>query len=156
MAIIDIKNALLKIYDRGSNSITVSIGEGNLEYTTKQNIEYVKRRGLLSTTREGDEEPIDVSFSFVWEHITSLGETTSTPNPEEALLGIGEASAWVSASSDVDAPYCTNLVLVYNPLCGGTQTLTFPLFTSEELAHSLRDGTIDCKGKCNTTSPTSS
>lgn len=127
----------------------MKIGQGNLTYTEKRNIDDVKSRGKLDTNREGEDEPMEVSFSFVWEFLKS-----QTPEPvtvEEALKQTGAASGWVSASSDPLAPYCVNLEIVHTPVCPDVyvETILLPLFNQTQLAASLSDATVACNGKCN-------
>lgn len=155
MAIIDLKNAVIVLSDGTTptaNDLEIEVGEGSLEYSEKRNIEFVKRRGELETTREGDEEPMDVSFQFVWEQLTTSG-TSDPPTLEDALKQRGGASDWLSVNTDSEAPYSLNIVVTYYPTCGegDPQTIALRQFHHEELSHSFQDGTIDCKGKCNDT-----
>jgi len=48
---IDLKNATLKIKDGGTNEMEVTLGEGNLVYTERQNVEYTLDRGTLDEVR---------------------------------------------------------------------------------------------------------
>lgn len=156
MAQIDLRNAELSIWDSGTNYIIVKIGEGNLTYDERRNMEPVKRRGKLATFREGDEENMEVNFSFVWEYITS-GSSSDPPTVEDALTNGGTASSWSSTATDSQAPYCVNLQIDYQPPCAGNyawETIVFPEFNYQELHHSLKDGTVDCRGLCNRTRAT--
>jgi len=154
MAQIDLRNATIRIADGGSNHIDVHIGEGDLAYSEKRQVDFVKARGALDTARENEEVPMEVSLLAVWEHITSAAGETITI--EDALKRRNGASAWVSASADPLAPYCVNLILIDTPACSGVlkETLVFPQLHYIELAHSLKDGTIAIKGTCNATEPT--
>lgn len=155
---IDLANTKIYIRDRGSNFIEVKIGEGNLQYSENKSIEFVLGRGELDTVRENNEQPLDVNFDFIWEYISS----TTGATIEDALKRKGAASTWVSASTDPDAPYCVHLEIVHMP-GGGTCTnpdedivehIFLNEFHYEQLGHSLKDGTIDCRGKCNATQAT--
>lgn len=150
MAQIDLRNATIRISDGGVNFINVKVGEGNLEYTEKREIEFIDSRGVLDLVRENKEQPMEVSFSFVWEYIH--GYSTNPPTVEDALKRRGQASGWTSASTDTNAPYCVNVTVAYVPPCsaeGSTETIVFPLFNYVQLAHNLRDGTVACNGQCN-------
>lgn len=151
MAQIDLRNSTITIWDGGENHIAVKIGEGNLSYSEKRNIEHVKRRGLLTTVREGDEEQLELELAFVWEYITSVG-SSDPPTVEDALKRKGPAAAWASTSPDPKAPYCVNLQVDYQPPCIGEaawETIVFPEFHYSDLHHSLKDATVDLKGTCN-------
>ena len=65
-------------------------------------------------------------------------------------------SGWVSASSDTLAPYCVDIVIIYDPPCPGVadETIVLSQFHRVELDHSLRDGTVALKGSCNITEAT--
>lgn len=150
MAQIDLRNATIRISDGGVNYINIKIGEGNLEYTEKRQIEFVDSRGVLDLVRENKEEPVDVSFSFIWDYIS--GYSTNPPTIEDALKKRGQASSWASASADVNAPYAVNLTIIYVPPCSATgvnETIGLPFFNYTQLAHNLKDGTVACTGQCN-------
>lgn len=150
---IDLRDTTITIRDGGSNFIEIEIGEGNLNWSNRRNIDVVKSRGLLDTIREGDEEPVDVNFQFLWISIT--GSSGDPPSIEDALYRIGEAAAWVSTNADSHAPYSVNIVIENIPPCEGVEkeTIILEWFNHADLSHSLKDGTIDCKGICNITKP---
>jgi hypothetical protein len=127
MAQIDLKDATVKIKDNGgSNEITVTVGEGNLTFSEKRNMDYILDRGTLDEVREGDEVPIDVSFDFKWDYISGTSSTGGAPSVEEALKKIGNASSWVSTDSDLCRPYSVDIEIFYNPDCatGDLETIT--------------------------------
>lgn len=148
MAQIDLRNATILIQDGGSNSIEIKVGEGSLEYVEKREIDFVKSRGTLDTVRENEEQPIEVSTSFIWEFIFGAGGEITI---EDALKRRGNASGWASASSDTLAPYCVNIFITYTPVCHAIdlEILALTQFHYIELAHSLKDGTVALKGNCN-------
>ena len=149
---IDLKDATVKIKDGSSNEITVKIREGNLTYNKLRNMEYHKDRGVLDDVREGDEEPMDVAFDFVWEYIKGAAGTEGTPSVEDALKKINQASGWTSSDSDACRPYSVDLDIYYKPgdcTTADTENILLPDFRYEELNHDLRAGTVSCSGKCN-------
>jgi hypothetical protein len=151
MAQIDLRRATVRIADGGSSHIDVKVGEGDLTYSEKRQIDFVKSRGGLDTVRENEEVPVDVSIVFVWEFITSdSGEPITV---EDALKRRNGAASWASASPDALAPYCVNITVTYTPPCPGvkSETIALPQFHYVELAHSLKDGTVALKGSCNVT-----
>lgn len=136
------------------HELEVDIGEGKLEYTEKVNREYKKNKGSLQYVRNGDEEPVEVSFDFVWEFLTA--STGGTPTIEDVLKQRGEAADWVSTDTDLCQPFCVDLVVEYVPPCGGeeTETITLEMFRHEELQHNFTDAQISVTGKCNVTEAT--
>lgn len=132
--------------------LEVRIGEGNVTYDETVEIEYIKNRGRLDTVREGDEVPMDVAFDFMWEWINSVAGS-DIPTIEDVLKQAGEASAWVSTSTDPCEKYCVDLEIRYDPNCGGdnNEKLSFPQFRYEKLSHDLGDSSVACTGKCNVT-----
>lgn len=157
---IDMKNAVLTIRDGTAvtpKETIVKIGEGNFTWSEKRNIEYVLNRGLLDTTREGDQVPVDIRFDFVWEHLKSHSAAT-VATPYEALKKIGEASDWVSSAADVCEPYAVDLELEHTPPCAGVgnvpEVIVFSDFRWESLDQDLRAGTVSASGKANITAPT--
>ena len=155
---IDLKKATIEIKDGGvasaQNEISVTIGEGNLTFTERRNIEYTLDRGLLDEVREGDQVPMDVSLDLVWDYITGGPGVGALPTLEDALKNTGLASAWVSTDSDACRPYAVDLVVTYLPTpstCGDQEVITLQDYRWEEMAHDLRAGTIATSGRCNVT-----
>lgn len=139
----------------GPRQLDVKIGDGNFQYTEKRNMEYIKDRGFLDTVREGDEEPVEVSFDFTWEYLTA--NTGGTPTVEDVLKKIGEASDWETSSSDACEPYAVDIEIDYDPECGtnNTEVTTLSDFRWEQFQHDLKNGTVAVTGKCNITRATS-
>lgn len=151
MAKIDLKYCTLRMQDGDTpeNWVEMKIGEGTLTYTEKRNMEYTKDRGILDTVREGDEEPMDVRFDLLWEFLKSSSGVV--PTPEEALKFTGPAASWVSTSDDLCEPKALDIIVIYEPPCGGEkmELVILPDFRYEQLDHDLKAGTIAVTGKCN-------
>lgn len=158
MAKIDLKDATIKILDGTTttpNEITVKLGDGNLTYSVRRNMEYILDRGNLDGVREGDEEPVEISLDAVWEFITA--SSGGTPTIEDALTQSGEASGWASTGADSCEPYAVDLEIEYDPSnCSATEkeTITFSEFRYEQIDHDLRAGTFAISGRANITKPT--
>lgn len=153
---IDLKNAIIRIKDGGAGtaqqSIEVTIGEGNLTYTERKNIEYTLDRGNLDEVREGDQVPVDISIDAVWEYITGGTATGAIPSIEDALKNRAAAAAWISSDPDACRPYAVDLEIEYLPTpsnCGDKEIITIPDFRYEEIAHDLRAGTFAISGRAN-------
>jgi hypothetical protein len=129
--------------------IEVKIGEGNLTYTESKEYDYLLDRGNLDTVREADQQPVDVSIDFVYEHVTST--TGEEPTVVEALKRIGGASEWVSASSDLCEPYGVDVVVDHITPCGSQENelTTLPTYRYESLEFDLSEATISTSGRCN-------
>lgn len=158
---IDLKNATIRIKDGGAGtaqqSIEVTIGEGNLTYTERKNMDYTLDRGNLDEVREGDQVPVDVSLDAVWEYITGGSATGAVPTIEDALKNRGPAAAWVSSDPDACRPFAVDLEIEYLPVpsnCGDKEIITIPDFRHEEIAHDLRAGTFAISGRANVTEAT--
>ncbi len=78
MAMIDLRNATIYIKDGSSHSLEIAVGQGNLTYNEKRQIDMVKSRGDLDTVRENESLEMDVAFSFVWEHLKSADSEPPT------------------------------------------------------------------------------
>ena len=134
-----------------ANSITVKVGEGTLTYGEKKPREFVKDRGNLDTVRNADQEPMDVSFDFIWDFITS--ETGGTATLEEALKKVGSAASWLTTATDPCQPYCIGLEIVNAPACTtvNDEYTMFEAFYYETLDHDAKEGTVSCSGRSNRT-----
>ena len=135
----------------GANILEVNVGEGNLTFTEKRNIEYRRNRGLLEGVREGDEEPVEVSFDFEWQYLKS--STGDPVTPSEVIKRNGNAAGWVSTDPDPCALYAIDILVLYHEPCGSVQDELIVLqdFRWETLDHNVKDGQISCKGNCNIT-----
>lgn len=153
MPVLDLKDATIYIRDRQLNWVEVVVGEGNLTYSEKRNIELDKDRGHMARTREGEEEPVEVSFQFLWELLKSSG--SEDPTIEECIKG--EATDWVSTASnpvtgalDTKAPFSVHIQIVWQiNNCSKIEQYLFADFNYTELAGDMKNATIDCKGICN-------
>ncbi len=132
--------------------LEVKVGEGNLNFKETRSRKYIRDRGNIDTIRDGEDEPMEVTFDFVWDYITAV-TGSGIPTIEDALKQIGEASAWVSTSTDTCEPYCVNIEVYYDPACAGVnnEKAELPYFRYETLDHNLADSQISCAGKCNAT-----
>jgi len=150
MARFDLKKAVIKFRDGGNNSIEVKVGDGNISWSEKRQIEYLLDRGRIDDVRAGDEEPIEVSLDLAWEFIKSTG--SNTPTIYEVLKKIGNASEWVSSdTNNACAPYALDIEVVYTPDCEGVPTETFLLkdYRYESLDFDADAATIATSGMCN-------
>jgi hypothetical protein len=153
MAQIDLKNAVITFIEGGAATLEIKIGEGNLTYSEKRNVQYVKDRGELDYTRLGDEEPVDVSLDFVWEFLK--GDTAGAGDvlitPEDFLKFRGGASAYVTTDPDPCAPACIDIKITYSVPCATIkdETILLKYFRYENLNHDLKAGSVSITGKCN-------
>jgi hypothetical protein len=129
--------------------IEIKIGEGNLTWTEAKEYEYLRERGNLDTVKEGDEQPVEMSLEFVYEYIKTQSGQTITP--VDALKQAGEASEWVSASSDLCEPYCVDILAKHCVPCGTDQDedVLFADFRYESLDFDMGEATIAVSGRCN-------
>ena len=141
-----IRDGLLTIEDGTAEplTVTVKIGEGNITWNERRNVDYTRDRGVIAEVRLGDDEAVEVSFDFIWDWISNISGVTII----EALKGTG--TSWVSAGDNCE-PYACTLVLVIEPdNCAGSQieTITFNEFRWETINPDLRAGQISCTGRC--------
>jgi hypothetical protein len=150
----DLKQCTLFLYDGTGtpNTLEVKFDEGSLKYTRKRNIEYKKNRGILDTTREGDEEPLDVSFEGRFNAIVSSSGDVVTVT--EFLEQEGAASAYESTGAACE-PYAVDLILEVEHDCGSMEdeVITFSEFRFESLGGDFKAGTLSVSGKCNVVKP---
>jgi hypothetical protein len=130
------------------NAVYVKVGDGNLTYSEKRNLNYIRDRGYLDTVRRGDDEAMDIALDFTWEFLRSAsGEPASV---EEALKQIGNASDWVSTSVDPCESYAVDIVMLNIPPCGNdAESITLPEFRWNSLGHDMRAGRVAIRGTCN-------
>ena len=129
--------------------IEVKIGEGNVTYTEAKEYDYLLDRGDLDTVREGDQQPMDVSIDFVYEHVTT--GTSEDITVVDALKRQSDASEWVSSSDDLCEPYAVDIVIDHVTPCGSEENelTTLPDYRYESLEFDLGEATISTSGRCN-------
>ncbi len=136
----------------GQLSMTITIGEGTISFSEKKPREFVKDRGNLDTVRNADQEPMDVSFDFIWDFIVNESGG-STPTVEEALkyTGVAVTNTWLTTASDVCQPYCVNIEIVNAPECTTVEDeyTMIEEFYYESLDHDAKEGTVSCSGRSN-------
>jgi hypothetical protein len=135
--------------------LAIKIGEGDVSFDEKRELQYFRDRGRLDTVRDGDEQPMEVSFDATWEFIKSL-PGADTPTWKEALKGTGPAAEWHTSSDDPCEPYAVDIVIVQQPDADcnstlGKETITLEDFRWTDFGHGAKDGKISVKGTCNRT-----
>jgi len=131
--------------------LEIKIGEGNMTYDESRELTIIRNRGLLDTYKEGDEQPMDVSFDFTWEFIKAVAGA-ATPTIEEALKKEGAASTWTSSNTaDPCAPYVVDVEIVNAPDCGSilAEVIKLPYFFYTKLAHDAGAAQVSVTGQCN-------
>ena len=137
-----------------AQQLEISIGEGDLSWTENREYNYDLDRDQLDTVRQGQDQPLELEMSFTFEYVTT--ESGQTITPSDALKQIGEASEWVTSSSDSCEPYAVDVYVVHCVPCGTDQDqdFTFPDFRWESLDYSIQDASVSVSGRCNATSVT--
>lgn len=133
--------------------LEIKIGEGNFTYDENREVEFIRDRGTLDTYREGDEQPMDVTFDFTWEFIKAISGAT-TPTIEDALKQQGPAAVWTSSNTaDPCAAYVVDIEIVNAPDCGGilAEVIRLPLFFYTQLSHDTDAAQVSVTGQCNAT-----
>lgn len=138
----------------GPRELLLVVGEGNLTFSEKRAMEYVRNYRRISFVKEGDEEPTDVSFDLIWEYLSSVaGET---PKPHDVFHKIKEAVDWETSGADPCEPYCIDIEVIYRPPCDdddAEESIMFKEFRWESLDGDLKSGTLAVKGMCKITQP---
>ena len=131
--------------------LLIKIGEGDMSWTESREFIYDRDRDVLDTVRQGQDQPVSVDLSFTFEYVTA--QTANPPTPVDALNRFGNASTWVSSSSDLCEPYAVDLIVIHCVPCGSDQDqeILFPDFRYESLDYSIADAAISVSGQCNTT-----
>lgn len=157
-SIMDLKKATIKFVDGAGTpaELTLKIDEGNLQFTSKFNMEYKRDRGKLATgtVREGDEEPMDVSLECRFSAVkSSTGESITVM---EFLKQTGAGSSLTTTGAACE-PFAVDIVVTIDQNCGTVpdEIITFPAFRVESIGGSFKDGTLSLSGKCKAVMPTS-
>jgi hypothetical protein len=133
--------------------VEITVGDGDVTYSEKNEYLYDLDRGSLDTVREGDDQPLEVTLDFVYEHITT--GTSEDISPMDALKRKGGASGWVSSAADQCEPYAVDIEIYHTVPCGTNQdeVTVFPDFRSDQRDVSFNDAVISVTGRCNAVEP---
>lgn len=144
-------NDVVTFYPR---KIEAKIGEGNIEHTKNKDPQIDTDRGILDGARQGDDQPMEVSFAFVYDWLRS--STTNTPTVDEALEQEGEAADWETAATDPCEPYQVTLKVIDAPSCGSEQAevILFKNFLPQTISASVEAASVSVSGVCVATKPT--
>jgi hypothetical protein len=134
--------------------VEINIGEGNLTWTEKREINYKLNRGVLNTVVQGDDQPMEVNTEFLYEFYTSNADGFN-PTPVDFIKRTGAASELASSSSDPCEMFSVDMEVEYIPPCGSQdpEIVTFPDFRYEQIEADLKNGTFSISGKCNAVEP---
>ena len=126
------RDGVLKLKDGTEytpNEVIIPFVNANLTWTRKDEKVEVSDRGALSHLREGDEEPIEGSFSCKFEEFLSDDNSNANNSPcaYEAFFKEGEAADWVSTNDDGGEVYTLTMILeITNPNSDGdNERITF-------------------------------
>jgi hypothetical protein len=136
-----------------NQQLEISVGEGDVKWTSGTKYIYDLDRGHLDDVRQGDDEPLEVAMNFTFVHITSASGEAVTPI--EALTQAGAASDWVSYDADQCQPYAVGVLIQNDPNCSQEEweSYLFPLFRSEKREFNIKTANIAISGHCNVTDP---
>lgn len=158
MAVVDIKNATLKLIDGTPTTpqeISMKVGVGTMSFTRGRNVEYMLSGGTLDEVRDGDEVPLSVSIDLMWEYLkTGAGDIT----PYDAITG--DNVLWLSSDTDPCRGHATDISVSIDPSArvsgctGDVEVFVFPSFRYESIDGDLRAGSLTVAGKCNVVGPT--
>lgn len=158
MAQFDLRNAYFRFVDGTGtpNKLTIKVGDGTLSFDETKNREYMRDRGILSSVRNAQDEPMEVAFDLIWEFLKAQTTTAAYITPEDALKKRNGAAAWISSDSDLCNPYALDIEIWYDPQCSTDkiELIVLPDFRYEKLSHDAKQGMIKCSGKCNATEAT--
>jgi len=158
MPIYSLKDAVIHISDidgrRGSNTVEVTVEEGDLSYTERRPSNIISDRGVLNHARKGNEEVVEVSFSIMYRSVA----VDEDPSPYGAIKQVEGASAWVSTNHLSDK-YGVDVEVILSNADGATadEYLYFTPFLPEEVAFNEGEemSTLSFTGRALLVSPVS-
>lgn len=142
-----------------ANSLEVVLDQGDLSFSEVTNVNAILDRGVLYSFREADEQPIEVTFSFMLTGLTGAGAAVEV---RDALKHVGNASTWDNTSTKTGELPSNDLEFVIldpSPLNSGSATdekLVFPDFvvTNIAFAEDQSASRVTVTGICLAKSPT--
>lgn len=139
-----------------ANTLEVVGCDGDLTFSETQESFLIMRRGIIDSIREGDQQPISLSFTVKFEQWERADGASTGISVVDALKKRGGASAWESV--DTCGPYMVNLQFKIKDICnpGAFEVLTFEKFVCDEVTfgEAAEYNTLRISGKCVSFPPT--
>lgn len=108
----------------GSDKVTVVLDAGDLTWTEANPVDMISDRGTLSHARQGNDVPVEGSFSIQYQD--HLDTNSATITPYEALTQQGGAAGWGSDASNGGDAYAVILEFTMTDPAGGSdEVVTF-------------------------------
>lgn len=128
MPVKNLRDGTIKIADDGgtggSDVITVAVEEGNLQWTETNPVDMISDRGTLDHARQGNDVPVEGSFSILYQD--HLDPNSATITPYEAVTQQGAAAGWGSDASNGGDGYAVILEFTMtDPAGGSSEVVTF-------------------------------
>lgn len=154
----NLRDGELVIQDSGgSNSVTVTLDEGDLSWTESKPRHVIGDRGTIDHVRNGNQEACRVRFSLKYVAFFGGSDSGDAVTPVDALKQAGNASGWTS-TGDAGEPYGVDLVFtITNPDSSeDNEVITFSPFFYDSLEPAEGDeySTISCEGVMRGEAPT--
>lgn len=129
----NLRDGTLKVADAsgtgGANLVTVSLEEGDVSWRERHPSEIIKDRGVLDHARKGEDEPVEMSFSVIFQSLSTHAATTLY----DALTQTGGASAWSSDEPSSDVYAVILEFTISDPAGGSDEVITFARFLPEDI-----------------------
>ena len=141
------------------NTLTIPIMDGDLSFNVKRPQFIVKNRGQIDHRRSGDQEAMDVRFSFKFEQWSYSSGAATGISVVDALSKTGGAASWLSVDPNC-GPFAVDLLFRIADPCNANsyEQLIFPNFSAEDIGFKEGDAAnmIDISGKSLAVTPTRS
>jgi hypothetical protein len=160
----DLKDCTITLKDGNGTpkSLELTIGQGNIQWTEAQNLEFIADRGKIDTAsggvlRTGDQIPLEVSIDIVYDFYT-VKAADADWTPEEFIKGQnnGAAAALTTTGADDCEPYACDIEIAraLTHCTTDDEDFTFSEFRWEQMNFDLKAGTLSVSGKCKNIAPT--
>lgn len=155
----DMKKVTVKLVDGTTptaNEIEIKFDDGNFTWGENYNVDVILDRGQLDTLRDGDEQPMDITFGGRFDNVKS---TTGDPFTLSEFLKNRGPTALTSTITGDCGSFTTDIVALNVPSCtiGGTvvenETLTFTQFFAQQIGGDFQAGQLNVSGICNSQFP---
>lgn len=134
--------------------VRIKIGDGSISYDETVNYEYEMDRGEIDAVALGDDEPVSVTLSMVYEYVAGI-TGSNAPTPEDILKHRGEAADWITTGADPCEVFAVDLEIDYKPPCNiDHEITTFREFRWDSVSHNMQDASLEVRGRSKEVEPT--
>lgn len=123
----NLRDGQLVITDGGSETLTLALDNGDLSWSEPENDVQILDRGSLDHARDGDEAPVELSFSAMWTNLINASEGGGSAGSANQLYEMinNSGDTYTSVASTGHKYQLKHAFTVIDPAGNNTELIEF-------------------------------